>query len=88
VLLGAGAVQFGQAMVDRGVGRSFLTRGRSRCRDEGRRGAVGVVWRGEDGAPFIGVGRRWWGRETVDQAAARGALSRHRLLEGEATEQR
>jgi hypothetical protein len=42
----------------------------------------------ETGARFIGVGRRWWGGETVSQVAAGGALSRHRLLEGETTRQR
>jgi hypothetical protein len=52
-------------------------RGRSRCRGEERRGAAGAVWRGRDGGAFYRAG------ETVDQAAARGELSRRRLLEGE-----
>jgi hypothetical protein len=33
-------------------------------------------------------GRKWSGGETVGEAAAGGALSRHRLLEGETTGQR
>jgi hypothetical protein len=49
------------------------------------RARVGEV---ETGACFIGVGRRWWGGETVGEAAAEGALSRHQLLEGEMTGQR
>jgi hypothetical protein len=52
-----------------------------------RKGGEQRVWCGEaeTGAHFIGVERRWWGVETVGQAAAGAALSRHRLLEGETT---
>jgi hypothetical protein len=65
-------------------------------RQEGARGAEmrkgGERWtrcgETETGARFIGVGRQWWGGETVGQAAAEGALSWHRLLEGETTGQR
>jgi hypothetical protein len=42
----------------------------------------------ETGAHFIGVGRRWWGGDTVGEAAVGGVLSRHWLLEGETTGQR
>jgi hypothetical protein len=42
----------------------------------------------ETGARFIGVGRQWWGGETIGEAMTGGALSRHWLLKGETTGQR
>jgi hypothetical protein len=47
----------GWVTVDRGGGRSSSTRGRSRCGGEQRRGAAGVVWRGEDGETFYRGGQ-------------------------------
>jgi hypothetical protein len=54
-----------------------------------RKGGEQRVQRGEaeTRAHFIGVERWWWGGETVGEATAGGALSRHQLLEGETTGQ-
>jgi hypothetical protein len=55
----------GLASAKGGSGGASSMKGRSRCGGEGRRGAASAMWRGRDRAPFIGVGRRWWGGDMV-----------------------
>jgi hypothetical protein len=52
-----------------GSGRASSMRRCSRHGGEGRTSVASAVWRGGDGAPFIVVGRWWWGGETVGPAA-------------------
>jgi hypothetical protein len=70
--------------VEAGVPRREGARGAEVRKGGERRARCGEA---ETGARFIGVGRQWLGGETISQAAARGALSRRRLLEGETTGQ-
>jgi hypothetical protein len=58
----------GRASVKGSSDGASLMRRCSRREGEERR-AASAVWRGGDGAPFIGVGRLWWGGEMVGQAA-------------------